>query len=153
MLLVVILAGLSVVERSVTAWPITTWPMYGRRTTPVPPPSASGLELRVLTRWGELHTLSRTDFFPMGMTGVAETAMETAFDNTEPALRDAYRSWVLQTAKRLVRADDVATIEGWRLEWSVEPLALPPLDRSRPVREVLLGRFSVAGDPESPRRP
>jgi hypothetical protein len=143
--LLVILIGLSVVERRIAAWPIMTWPMYSTRTTPFPPPSASGIELRViLSTTGGVQKLTEVDFFPMGRTRVAERAMRSAFDDADPTLRAAYRTYLVKVIHRILHADEVDTIEGWRLEWAVDPLALPPLDRARPVREVRLGSFSAS---------
>jgi hypothetical protein len=139
--LLVVLVGLCVVELRITAWPIVTWPMYGRRTTVFPLPSASAIELRV-TVDRRLHKLTQVDFFPMGRTSVAERAMQYAFDDTDPSLRDLHRTYLVQVVKRILRTDELDTLEGWRLEWVVDPLALPPLDRARPIREVRLGGFS-----------
>lgn len=142
--LLVILVGLCVVGRSIGAWPIITWPMYDRRTTSFPQPRASGIELRVTTRAGGVHKLTRVDFFPMGRTRVAERAMKSAFDDSDPKLLHAYRTFLINVVQRVFPAEELDTIEGWRLEWTVDPLALPPLDRARPVREVRMGGFSAS---------
>jgi hypothetical protein len=142
--LLVILVGLCAVGRSIVAWPIITWPMYDRRTTSFPPPTASGIELRVTTPAGDVYKLARPDFFPMNRGRIAERVMQSAFNDANLPLLHADRTYLLNVVKRILRADELNRIEGWRLEWAVNPLALPPLDRARPVREVRLGAFSTA---------
>ena len=143
--LLVILVGLCVVERRITAWPLVTWPMYCCSEKGFPPPSASAIELRVTVRAGGMqHKVTPLDILSKGRNGVVERAMQSAFDDANTALRDANRTYLTKVVERILRAGPLDTVEGWRLEWAVDPLALPPLDRDHPVREVRLGGFSAS---------
>lgn len=150
--LLCLLAGTAMVGHRIAGWPLMTWTMYTRRTTPSPLPASdassrvSAVELRVGTRSGRLVTIAPVEFFTIDRISAAELAIASAFDEADPASRKAHRRYLATVVRQLLRGEEPATIEGWRIEWAVDPLALPPLDRRRPLSERRLGGFS-ATDP------
>jgi hypothetical protein len=144
--LLIILLGIGVVGRRRAGWPITTWPMYSRRETTFPPSLASAVELRAISRAGEVYRLAPYYLFLRGTAaaGIAQQAIELAFVDGDRQRRKANRAYLTGVVADTLPGVDIAKIQGWRHEWTVEPLAQPPLDRNHPSREFMLGSFDTA---------
>jgi hypothetical protein len=116
--------------------------MYGNRTSLAPPPITSEVTLRIVEEGGRTHRLSPVEIFPKGRQEVAERVMREAFDANMPELRrEALQRYLEAVVRRRVPDTGTLTIEGWRTEWIVAPLALPPLDLAGPSARVNIGSF------------
>lgn len=142
--LVLITLALLPIGHRVFAWPIVTWPMYSQNATPFPLPTESFVELRVVDAAGTSHRVVSSRIFPMGRSGVARAAIVLAFDDDDPEQRDAHRRYLASVVERIPGIADPVEVQGWRLEWDVNPLAVPPLRHDKPRQSVLLGTFDVS---------
>ncbi len=138
--LVLIILGYAAVGRSFKLYPITTWPMYSRRTTPYPGQLQSRFELRVIERaTGQL--VARLD--PVDLVSyernVAPAVIRHALGSGDSASLRAHRAYLLRLVRIALPGVEIDSVEAWRLEFEVEPLELPPLWRERPAGQVLLG--------------
>lgn len=149
--LLIIVLGLCVVGKRIALWPIVTWPMYSAIMPEFPAAAACTIELRVVSSRAEIHTLAPSDLIQLDRAPVAEKIIKYAFGDGDRALRDAHRVYLANLAKRVLSGVEVETIQGWRVCWEVDALALPPLDRSHPVQEVLLGSFPSSLRADEPR--
>lgn len=143
--LFLILPGLCLVGRGALAWPIMIWPMYSQKTqSSFPLPHVSAVELRIVDADGEPQRLAPVDVLPMGSHMLGERILTRAFDEDEAALRQTHRQYLANSVVRRLNVAGPVTIEGWRIEWDVDKLNVPPLIRSRPARSVPLGRLAVS---------
>jgi hypothetical protein len=143
-ILLIICLSLLFVGRSTAFWPIVTWSMYSTDVTEFPPPRTSVIELRVISSTGDLYRLTPSDLFPAGRQEVVADAIWRAYDVSDPQLRDEYQTYLTYLVKQELPYVSIKKIQGWKLLWRVDPLALPPLDRSKPFRESMLGSFKVS---------
>lgn len=150
--LLVILLGLCVVGRRTVGWPIITWPMYSASTKGVPPPVTFDVELRIIDDTNRALKLLPVDIILKGRQEVAERAIIEAFDpETAESLREAHRRYLGGVVLRRLPEAGTVIIEGWKIEWAVDPFKLPPLDLQNPSRQVMMGRFVVSRDDPTPR--
>lgn len=142
--LALILLGFAIVKRRPDAWPVAPWTMYSRHANRVPPALTSEVELRIIDASGTIHRLLPTDLIPRGRRTVIIRAIEEAFDPAiSPELRNAQRQYLAGIIARRFPDQGRIAIEGWRMEWIVQPLELPPLDFANPARVAQFGRFDV----------
>lgn len=151
--LLIIVLGLCVVGKRYALWPIVTWPMYST-LMPQLPAAACATELRVVSSRAEMYKLAPSDLIPMDRAGDADKSLEVAFNDSDHFSRDAYRVYLATLVRRALPDVEVETIQGWKVCWEVDPLAVPPLNRDRPVTETLLDSFTAsprASDPKGGR--
>ena len=133
-LLLVLVVTLGLVNVQPDAWPVVTWPVYAKARPGVPGPTTSVIEARVRTGSGRTHVLRGEDLVEFSRLDIADEALEGSIDDVEDR---AYLT-------RLVRGsldDGVEFIELWVVTWRVDPQAVPPLQRDRPITERKLVRF------------
>lgn len=136
--------GMLVAGKRISTWPIQTWPMYSTSTPTFPPPLAAMVELRVVDGDGDIQRLAPWDLFPFDGSEIAATIFEHAFEHRDQRSRDADRTYLMELINRRRGGARAEVVQGWRLEWTVAPLAVPPLHRDAPTREVFLGSFSAS---------
>ena len=114
--------------------------MYAR-CFPPPPRRVSETELRLVARDGEILRLLPAQVFTHVEVDLARRVVREAFAPLPGA--ESYRAVLLRRLAPLVNARDVVEIQGWKLSWTADPMAVPPFYLTRPVEEALLGRMPV----------
>jgi hypothetical protein len=142
-ILIVILLALCVVGRKTQFWPIMTWPMYSTLTSQFPTSEASIVELRVVTHDGQVLRITPRELFPKGHDKLSKWVIQDAFSGEVESRALANRRWLASAVRDRFPHTDVKSVEGWKIVWDVNPLAIPPLNRDVPAQEVLLGTFPM----------
>jgi len=145
--ILIILVGLPVVGSRHGAFPVVNWPMYSSRPMPFPADSVSAFEIRVRTQDGGAVKLSPASLMSFGRDQVILDLIGAAFSSEDAEQRARYQLALSEMVRRTLRGRTVAGIEVWRVVWKVEPLASPPLDRSAPADQILLGRIDPQESP------
>ena len=142
MVLLVLVLGLALVRRSDHYWPIVTWPVYSLIRPVFPPPTTALLEARVTTTSGQTRVFRSADLVEWSRHAIADPVLAGAVAEDQGAgRRAAARAHVVRLVALALGHAKLESIEIWRVEWSVEPLARPPLVREKPSAEVRLARF------------
>jgi hypothetical protein len=76
---------------------------------------------------------------------LAPRLIARAFAHQDSPQQTADRRYLARLVASRLPDEDVVSIEGWQREWQVAPLAVPPVDREHPMRELRLGRFATRG--------
>lgn len=142
-ILLILLLGLPLVGKGITFWPLVNWPMYSDWRTPFPEPSRNIVEIRVLSKSGQVQRLLPSDIMPFDRKNVAEILIEKAFSEENTQSRVHNRVALLELLKSNPAFNNAKTIQIWNLQWVVEPLKIPPLERNAPEKESLVGSFEV----------
>ncbi len=127
-----LIAALAWAGRGESYWPIVTWPVYDdARPRPVGP-TLVRLEARGVTASGLPVAFGKKDLVERGRQRVADRAF--AGWNGRPEQR-RYLVGLLERAA----GEPLAQLEMWQLEWPVDAMAVPPVDRAVPPSERRLG--------------
>jgi hypothetical protein len=148
-LLLLIVLGLCAAGKSKALWPIAAYTMYSARTTPYPAPSASMVDLRVISRSGLAYTIGYTEPFPMGYDEAFAAVIENVFRGGRPKTCNPDCVYLIKVVRHYLAGVPISRVEGWKYRWTVDALALPPLLRERPSEKVFLGAFQVSPNGES----
>ena len=146
--LLVLILGLAFVRRSEHYWPIVTWPVYSLVKPVFPAPTTALLEARVTTTSGATHVLRSSDLVEWSRRGIADLVMEGAAAGNQGAdRRAADRAHLARLVALALGHERFEAIEIWSVEWQVEPLARPPLDRAKPSAETRRAHFTPTRSP------
>jgi hypothetical protein len=139
--LLVIVIGICVVGKRLTLWPIVAWPMYSTYAPKYPPPTAEIEQLRVVSETDEVYRFLPADLLSFERHKTVQRLIKEAFSD-----RAKQRQTLTELVAHNLPGVEIKKIERWQLEWQVDPLALPPLERNRPDREIFLGSFNTRSD-------
>lgn len=128
------------------AWPFVVWPMWARGF-PSPLHRFSETELRLVSRNGKVTHLFPSRLFTCVEIGLARRVAAQAF--VEQPGAEQYRAVLLQKLGPWLADLKVVEIQGWKLSWTTDPLAVPPFDLASPGEEVLLGKMHLRDDPSN----
>ena len=146
--LLMILLGILLIGRRRKAWPIVNWSMYSHKVMTYPEDTTDALHLEIIVDAGRRVRLDMHDFFPPGMSNVAEVIVERSFAVDSVIDQAEYRDALQAMVGRALPGQRVSAIEAWRFTWDVNPLALPPLRRSQPAERRLVGRLHRNSTPD-----
>ncbi len=151
----ILVVGIFASGRESSSWPITMWTMYSQEHYDFPETSASAVELRAVTKGGECFVLRPHELYPKPYCQrVAPRLIARAFAGTDAQQEAADRRYLARLVASRLPREEVVAIEGWQREWKVSPLAVPPVDREHPIRELRLGGFAAdAGRPAEDCQP
>lgn len=142
-ILLIVGLGLLVVGKRVILWPLVNWPMYSDWRTPFPESSRDIVELRIINDSDQMQRLLPSDILPFDRKNVAELLIEQAFFEGDTQSRRHNRAALTEILQSDGRFQDARTVQAWRVQWTVQPLSLPPLDRDSPRQETLVGSFEM----------
>ncbi|MEM1253566.1 MAG: hypothetical protein AAGI69_14130 [Cyanobacteria bacterium P01_H01_bin.21] len=96
-----------------------------------------------MSKSGQVQRLLPSDIMPFDRKNVAEILIEKAFSEENTQSRVHNRVALLELLKSNPAFNNAKTIQIWNLQWVVEPLKIPPLERNAPEKESLVGSFEV----------
>ncbi|MDX1944975.1 MAG: hypothetical protein SFU86_06180 [Pirellulaceae bacterium] len=141
----ILVVGIIASGRGQSSWPILQWTIYSQRSYSIPAHTTTTLELRAITQNGRTAVFPPHKLYPMPYgQHLAPRLMARAFEEPDTARQLATRQYLIRLVSSRLPAEEIVQIEGWRREWSVTPLAVPPVDPVAPSREHCLGTLEVA---------
>ncbi|MBC8106957.1 MAG: hypothetical protein H7Z14_10235 [Anaerolineae bacterium] len=141
--LAMMLLGLAVVGRRNAFWPLVNWGMYSKKPIHYPAPTATAVRLRIVDSTGQLRLVSAHELWGVDRLPIAMQSFTGAFDAETADARAAHRGYLVHLLDNIFPAIHVKQVQGVRLTWSVEPMAVPPLILAAPERESILGTFDA----------
>lgn len=153
--LVLILIGMIIVGRRNGIWPVINWPMYARLFE-MPKPVASELRLDLVMADGQRKPFMMREIAPIGEHKAVAAMVHCTQTTEDPSVQERCSRSIEALARRKVAPDRaIRAIEMWEVQWDIDVLALPPLDRNHPDKQRLIGRLylqrtSAPNDPEAP---
>lgn len=150
--LLIFLLGVCIVGKRKTTWPIVSWALYSGYTARFrpPEPSVTMTELRVTTTTGNSLIVKPEDILTLPRDSLSHNIVEHAFDDTDISVRNESRRYLVRAVSNFLgKNSKIRTIQAWQLSYSVEPLAVPPIQMQTPATETMLGSFSAENLTES----
>jgi hypothetical protein len=139
--LVLILIGMIIVGRRNGIWPVINWPMYARLFE-MPKPVASELRLDLVMADGLRKPFMMREIAPIGEHQIVAAMVQCTQTEEDPSVRKRCIRSIETLARRKVAPDRaIRAIEMWEVQWDIDVLALPPLDRNHPDEQRLIGRL------------
>lgn len=144
LLLLFFLAGICVVGKRKSTWPIITWSLYStyRERFHYPRSTTSIRQLKVVTNNGEVYIFTSSNLISQPRDGLSSRLIDNAFDHTDMKNRDATRDYLtIIIHNHLPEGSSIDYIEGEELYWQTSPLESPPIQRNSPSKKKTLGKF------------
>lgn len=138
--LVLILIGMIIVGRRNGIWPVINWPMYARLFE-MPKPVVSELRLDLVMADGQRMPFMMREIAPIGEHQIVAAMVHCTQTEEDPSVQEQCSQSIEALARRKVAPDrTIRAIEMWEIQWDIDVLALPPLDRNHPDKQRLIGR-------------
>lgn len=142
--LLIFILGICVAGKRKSTWPIITWSLFSSysKRFQFPEEIISTTELRIYTKTGKSYVIRPEQLISVARSGLSKRLIANAFDDSNISVRNATRIYLVRRLRDYIpKGSNVEIIQGWKISYQVEPLALPPIRLEEPMSEVMVGSF------------
>ncbi|NCR23382.1 MULTISPECIES: hypothetical protein [Microcystis] len=124
-------------------WPITSWSLYSRYRPSFPSSSATSFQVIVFSNTNQVYEIPLKDILSdEHLDKLTMPLIQKIVDQDE---KNSSKKSLVNLIQKTLPTVDINKIEIWELQWTVNPLYLPPLDHEHPKQKDLRSTIVIDG--------